>query len=104
MTHSGPTVALAGITTPGATLAVACTPGAGLGQSACSIRAQSRDRATDGSSTMKKTWLARGSAAQSDGRRTTDASVPAICGRYFELLRNDRSPARAVLREAMPRI
>ena len=47
---------------PGRRPPEACTPGAGGGRRACSIRAHKRARATDGSSTTRKSWPGRGFA------------------------------------------
>ena len=90
---------------PGATTAEGCTPGAAAAADACSIRAHSRARATDGWSTTRKSWSGRGFAdvirRHQHHRRLRCRATSAL---YFGLPRKDRSPGRAVPSAEMPRI
>src|SRR5690606_31424320 len=103
ITHSGPTVADDATWAPGATLALACTPGEGFGQSERSIRAQTRARATDGFSTRRKSCPGFGSPTNPNGSSTTEARVSVTSVLYLGLPRNVRSPAAASDNAASPR-
>ena len=79
-------------------------PGVGVGDNSNSMRAQTRASATDGFSTIRKSWLALGAPLKFGGSSTRDARVPATSGLYLALPKKERSPGPASVRAARPRM